>query len=254
MPPHYERWTAILGDLGHFNDGELSDFRGAGGGLLYIGDMDFLHRRLIAATPDEFLSRPDVKFMGPPEDFFSQVDDESEFDDGDDDDDCLLDMDNEADGPDLSEMAEVMVSISSNLATAVRRWCFANGKIASDLIDQAADYTLSRLIIQAASAGSQQGDEALAALSSDLDDCLADTAEEERLEMAIAVGQFKDFMCSLESLGEFFRAAGIPPEEVDNELLDEPELANRVDQPRLSIAKDIVEQADGTRDTSDSPG
>ena len=91
-----------------------------------------------------------------------------------------------------------------------------------------------------------------AALSSELDDFLAGTSDEERLEMAIAVGQFKDFMCSLESVSELFQAAGIPPEEVDDELLARPDVANPVDPPRLSISKDIVEQADSARDTSDS--
>ena len=56
--------------------------------------------------------------------------------DQDQDDDGLLDADNEIDGPDMTEMGEVMGAISSNLAASVRKWCFANGKIPSDLIDR----------------------------------------------------------------------------------------------------------------------
>lgn len=145
LPAHYERWTAILGDLGQINNADLSDFGAPGGGLLYIGDLDFLRRRLIAATPDEFLSRPDVKFMGPPEGFFSEIDDESDFEDDEDededenendDDDGLLDMDNEVDGPDISEMGEVMGSISSktNLANPVDP---PRLSISRDIVEQA---------------------------------------------------------------------------------------------------------------------
>lgn len=253
LPAHYERWTAILGDLGDVNNADLSNFGAPDGGLLYIGDLDFLRQRLIASTPAEFISRPDVKFVGGG-DLLSELGYEPAFvdeDEEEEDEDALDGVDEdeeEFDDPAMAEMAETMRLISSSLADSVRRWCFAGGKIPSPLIDQAADYTLTRMIIQSASAPSSEGEAPFAALSSQLDDFLAGTSDEARLEMAIAVGQFKDFMQSLSSLDELFQAAGVSKEDLD----DAPDSADPIDPPRLSIARDIVDRDDRSRNTSDS--
>ena len=62
LPPHYERWTAIFGDLGDLAAVDLTDF-GVEGGLRYVGTKAFLQRRLAACTVDEFLNRPDVQWV-----------------------------------------------------------------------------------------------------------------------------------------------------------------------------------------------
>ncbi len=244
LPPHYERWTAILGDLGDVQNADLSDFGPPQGGLLYIGNMDFLRRRYIAGTPEEFLARPDVKFMGPAEDFLSEFDDGSEFDEETDE--------QKDDITDASDMAEIMGSISSKLADSVRAWCFANGKIPSPMIDLAADMVLTRMIIKSAAAESPQGDAPFEEISDLLDDFLVSRSDEERLEMAIAVGQFKDFMHTLSSPRELFKAAGLLEGEINEDSIDEPDSRNPTQHQRFSTLPDIVEQADRSRNTAES--
>jgi hypothetical protein len=62
LPEHWERYTAILGNLDDVGNADLSGF-GIDGGLRYVGDFDFLRRRLVGSTVEEFLRRPDVKYI-----------------------------------------------------------------------------------------------------------------------------------------------------------------------------------------------
>jgi hypothetical protein len=80
LPPHFERWTNLLGDLPDTATADLRRF-GKDGGLLWIGSFDDLQRRLIGCSVDEFLARPNVHFMSEIEDF-----DDAEVDDDEDDD------------------------------------------------------------------------------------------------------------------------------------------------------------------------
>lgn len=62
LPDRYERWVKLLGELAPISDSDLTRF-GKGGKLLWIGPVDDLRKRLIACTPEEFFSRPDVVFI-----------------------------------------------------------------------------------------------------------------------------------------------------------------------------------------------
>ena len=84
LPPHFERWTNVLGDLPDIATADLRQF-GKDGGLLWVGSLDDLQRRLIGCSVDEFLARPNVHFISEVEDL-----DDAELDD-DEDDDSLKD-------------------------------------------------------------------------------------------------------------------------------------------------------------------
>ena len=61
LPPDYDRWTAMLGNLGDIGAADLSDFR-KDGKLLYMGDHRFLAQRLNGMSVEQFMQRPDVNW------------------------------------------------------------------------------------------------------------------------------------------------------------------------------------------------
>ncbi len=77
LPPHYERWVNLLGGM---LDPATADLRAFGkdGGLLWIGPLNDLRRRLIGCSLDEFLARPGVHFV-------SEVEDSGDAESDDDD-------------------------------------------------------------------------------------------------------------------------------------------------------------------------
>ena len=62
LPPRFDRWTALLGDIGDWRTADLTDF-GEGGRLRYVGTKEELKRRLVGCSVEEFLARDDVDFI-----------------------------------------------------------------------------------------------------------------------------------------------------------------------------------------------
>lgn len=117
LPPHWDRWVSIFGkSLPEPKTADLADF-GVEGKLRYWGDMDFLRKRLIACTPQEFIDRPDVEWVMSSASPFEFADFDSE---GEDDE---LDEDAEV----TEEMFGMLERMSERLDDAVRKWCFSKG-------------------------------------------------------------------------------------------------------------------------------
>ncbi|MFQ5424243.1 MAG: hypothetical protein ACE5F9_09725 [Phycisphaerae bacterium] len=77
LPSHYQRWLAILGDVGDPASADLSDFGvGEEKNLRYIGTWTDLEQRLVGCSVNEFLRRPDVDFIVDEDDLGSSDDDE----------------------------------------------------------------------------------------------------------------------------------------------------------------------------------
>jgi len=77
LPSHYQRWLAVVGDVGDPGSADLSDFGvGEEKALRYIGTRADLEQRLVGCSVDEFLGRPDVDFMLEEGDFNRPSDDE----------------------------------------------------------------------------------------------------------------------------------------------------------------------------------
>lgn len=86
LPPHFDRWVNVLGELPEPATADLRPF-GKDGGLLWIGPLGDLRRRLIGCSAEEFLARPHVHFISEIEDPGEFEPDEEDFDeefDGDD--------------------------------------------------------------------------------------------------------------------------------------------------------------------------
>lgn len=120
LPPRYERWVALLGDIGDWHTADLTGF-GVNGKLRYIGQLEDLRRRLIGTTLDEFLARPDVDFiggLGP-----STLDDE-----------------------DADVVEEGVELFQERALDAVRRWCFANGHQPHPRLAEAVEVMLTGML------------------------------------------------------------------------------------------------------------
>jgi len=58
LPHRYERWLAILGDIGDWRNADVSDFE-----MEFAGSFDDLRHRLIGQPLEEFLAREDVSVV-----------------------------------------------------------------------------------------------------------------------------------------------------------------------------------------------
>jgi len=116
LPAHFDRWTAIFGDLGGISSADLSAF-GKDGKLFYMGSREFLAQRLIGMTPEQFMQRPDVQWTMP----LSSPDQFGEYDEDDDD------FDEELDQPPPEFHQKIRETVSRGLAT-MQRWSQESGQ------------------------------------------------------------------------------------------------------------------------------
>src|SRR5579884_1660891 len=145
LPPHYDRWVHLLGDLGDLAAADLSDF-GVDGKLRYVGTQDFLRQRLIGCTIEQFMARPDVEVVMEGRDFGGEVDlygDDADEDDWDDDED---EPPSEEEIDARAELMGMLVRNARSMADAVRKWCFQQAIIPSDALEEAAGILLATLL------------------------------------------------------------------------------------------------------------
>jgi hypothetical protein len=81
LPPKYQRWVNLLGQVPDPAAADLRPF-GKDGGLLWVGPLDDLRKRLVGSSLEQFLDRPDVKFVSPDPEW--EYDDEYDDEYGDD--------------------------------------------------------------------------------------------------------------------------------------------------------------------------
>jgi hypothetical protein len=242
-PPHYDRWAAILGSVGDADSASLEGFGvdGNGHGLRYMGTVDFLRRRLVESTVEQFLTRPDVQWlMGDmtPRRYDRDAGEAGEYDTdnglavgGDDDQD---NPDESADPEDEEEFAEALAeqveAMALRMEAAVRRWCFATGRVPHPRLVEAIGLTLMALFPVAAieqtaeedleeGLGDEEGPGPVRLEAPDpmalVDDMLRDQPPDLRPEMEAALGQVKQFTREFKNPADMLRAVGIDPADED---------------------------------------
>jgi len=184
LPKRYQRWTALLGDIGDSQTADLSEF-GVDGKLRYFGTMEDLRKRLIGCTVEQFLQREDVEFcMG--DDDFSLLDDEE------------------------IAFEEACEEMKQRGLDAVRQWCFANGFQPHSKLPEAWDIAMEALL-QTEIEGSdavmndeecERAADKMAQLMS-----LHDPSTMDYLYGAIM--QLGQFMAQFESMEELYQTLGI---------------------------------------------
>jgi hypothetical protein len=188
LPPRYERWTAMLGQLGDVDTADLSDF-GANGKLRCITTREDLKRRLVGCPLDEFLARPDVEFQVGNDDF------------------TLLDDSRLA-------VEHVVDTVGQRIVDGVRRWCFANRIPPHPRLAEAWDI-VSEAMMQFEDPGEDADvDPEVAAAAgavaeSDVEDLLALETPETAADLRAAIEQIHAFMRQFQSAADMSARLGI---------------------------------------------
>lgn len=140
LPPHYERWTSMLGDLGDINSADISDF-GKDGKLFYMGTTEFLRQRLVGTTPDQFMARKDVHWIMPPENLPFNREDFEEWE---------AEQEDELDEDEPSEeLIAQMAEVHRRGVEEVRAWCVANGQTPHERLPEALSLFLTSVVMLA---------------------------------------------------------------------------------------------------------
>lgn len=195
LPPRYERWTALLGDIGSPATAELSDF-GVDGKLRFIGTEEDLRRRLIGCSPEAFLARKDVEFV----------------------------LGEEAVAPDEDDgVVEQAVDVLRERGlSAIRQWCFANGLAPHPRLPEAWD-TIAEAMMQTEELpdpGEELDDETADEIHSKMTSLLSFAPADAEAETLQALEQIRLFMQQFDSPEALLGAIGLE-EELDDEDADD---------------------------------
>lgn len=141
LPKDWQKWCDLVDTDLDFENAELHAF-GKDGGLLWVGPMHDLRRRLIGSTVEAFLARPDVHFITEPEggDEFA----DAGFDDAWD---ALADEIDEDHPLARKEVQDAIAQTTEAFIGGVQAWCQEQNEEPSPSLEGfVATYT-SRLIL-----------------------------------------------------------------------------------------------------------
>jgi len=225
LPPHYDRWVAIFGDLDDVSQADLTDF-GVAGGLRYVGEEDFLRRRLAGCTVDEFLDRDDVEWVtagGLPHeavDYFRRRDEEEDedFEEGGKLFGGGLDMSN---AEQLAGLARVLGETTDRAEHAVLDWCDRGGLEPHPRLREALTALLASALpsVMYAREADKNPDMVDPSELPDAEDMLEMNLESypsrDRQEVEQALGQVRQYMTQFKSTADMVASlegpAGAPP-------------------------------------------
>lgn len=200
LPAHYERWTAMLGDLGDWKSADISDFGWEGGKLYWCAPLSDLRKRLVGSTVQEFLARPDVEYTAEieaePEDLDAEMDEDDEEDDE-------LPIE-------LEELAGAVDDLQRNAADAVRRWCFATGRQPHARLGDGLDVLFAAMAETAAASDPLGPDEdTQAAAHENVQKLLSLSPPEDAAEIAAAIDQLSEYMKQFANPQDALEAMGL---------------------------------------------
>ena len=184
LPWRYERWVAVLGDVGDWRTADLSDF-GVGDKLRYTGTLTDLRKRLVGCSLDEFLDRDDIEFIIGHDDF-------------------SLISDEEAEGE------KIVAELHDRMLNGVRGWCFANGVAPHPRLPDAADVLLEAMAQAPRGPGDGPYDQPAAEeVTKNLIDLLELATPVEERDLQEAIDQLGRFVATFESPEEMTAALGL---------------------------------------------
>jgi hypothetical protein len=211
LPADTQRSLKILGEV-EVEGADISRFGAKEGGLYYVGRARDLEKKLIDQTLEEFMARDDVNVL-----FLDDADafkgEEGDFDEEFDDDDTPDEEFGEAADRAVEKMERAIIR-------GVRKWCRQQGREPHELLPEVAKLRVTAVILSL-KPGLRQG---LQQETDKLAEHLiaafpAPVEEQERLRQAYQ--QVKEYLASLP------RAADLPAEEDDEDLLEVEELVQQ---------------------------
>jgi len=211
LPPRYERWVSVLGDPSECASADTSDFGTEDSGLLYVGTMEDLRKRLIGCTPEQFLARDDVDFIspvGPP--FYDEDDDWDEHDDDDDEAEDPGDAGEPSDP--VADLDSIIDLVRGNLLDAAKKWLFGRSIPPHPRLAEALDLTMESLV-QAKGldweSASPPTEDVMEEIETNVQDFLSLERGEIDQELVEAMVQICDFMSQFGTAEALAKAAGL---------------------------------------------
>jgi len=162
LPHRYERWVAILGDIGDWRNADVSDFE-----MEFAGSLEDLRHRLIGQPVEEFLAREDVSIVLSDSAPSSLSDDILDYEEKDD------------------ELRQLALS-------SIGRWLVSAGETPSPLLERAWDIYVEAIATLGDQIGEVTQDNSNAAaceMADAIRDLIALEPLEDRTELARAVTQ-----------------------------------------------------------------
>lgn len=204
LPPRYERWTALLGDIGDWHTADVRDFGVEGGKLRFVGDTEDLRRRLVGQTLEQFMARNDVEVVAMISEEMRGEFDESEEEDLEDMEEGGL-TDQEA----IRMIEEVAETFQDRLLSAVRQWCFANGLVPHPRLAEAVQIVLTSLL-EATVALDEEDDDPQASAELNVERMLSLETPESQAQLNEALAQVTGLMQSVGGPSGLAAALNIP--------------------------------------------
>ena len=211
LPPAWDKWVSIFGRdiLNEIPTADLSDF-GVDDGLHYVGTLDFLRKRLIGCTAEEFLARPDVHWV--------MDADSLAYGSGLEEDEEDFDEDDLPDEEELEPLREALDDAASRLASETRKWCEQKQVAPEPLLHKAAFLTLGTLVPLGIE--SAQDDEKLTEDTSEVADrvnaIVAMAPPDERQPLKAAIDQVLECVRDRGGASAILEAAGPPASAPDS--------------------------------------
>ena len=234
LPAKCDRWLKALGCTGDIDSADLRDF-GKDGGLLWVGPMSDLRKRLVGCTVEEFLNRPGVKFIAGIEGGAwgaGAMDDDEEEEEGEEEDwSDGRDVGDQNDEPGEANHREIALTLTAlrkisedsaqKLLSGLRSWCFANGWLPQRRAQDAARVVIETMLAASVLPGDIPQDKLAAAAARNMDRLVAAEPPADAAHLLAALDQIQQFMASFGSAETFWRALGfnknLPDEEQPNE-------------------------------------
>lgn len=225
LPPRYERWISVLGDAKDIASADVSVF-GTENGLVYVGPLEDLRKRLLGCSVEEFLAREDVHYIspvGPVEriDDYGDLDaddlDEDELDEDELDEDELADGWTAMDDPD-AEIEAAVGALRAKMLDAVRRFLFSKNIVPHPRLPEAVDLALESALQStnfAADTSSELTEEEISGANENVERFLAMESPESSRELTAATDQLALYMQQFVHEGDMLKGLGIEdlPEE-----------------------------------------
>lgn len=199
LPRRYERWVAMLGDIGDWHTADIRDF-GFEGKLRFVGDIEDLRRRLVGQTLEEFTARDDVEVVAAlPSEFLDDEDLDDEFQAAE------MNLDQEA----IDAFKEAVEDVESRLLDAVRQWCFANGLPPHPRLPQAIQLVFTSML-ETMAIDEREGRPTPAEAELHFERLLSLVPPESKIQLSEAMAQVMGLVRSVGGVAGMVAALGIP--------------------------------------------
>jgi hypothetical protein len=165
LPHRFDRWVAILGDIGDWRNAEVSDFE-----MEFAGSLEDLRHRLIGQSVDEFLRRKDVSIVLSDSAPSLLSDDIIDFEDADDE-------------------------LRKRAVACVRQWLTASNRQTSPMLETAWDIYAEAIATSADEVDDSEDSavEAAYRMEATIQDLIALEPSSDRTELSIALAEIVQY-------------------------------------------------------------